>query len=76
VIELAEPAHIGTALTLQNAVGFLIALVSIHLVPVVVDAFGWWAAFAMLAIGPVMGVIAMARLRGMPEAVKLAQGRR
>ncbi|OSQ46416.1 MFS transporter [Thalassospira sp. MCCC 1A01428] len=76
VIELAEPAHIGTALTLQNAVGFLIALISIHLVPLVADAFGWWASFAMLAIGPVMGVIAMTRLRAMPEAVKLAQGRR
>ena len=76
VIELAEPDHIGTALTLQNAVGFFIALISIHLVPLVADAFGWWASFAMLAIGPVMGVIAMARLRAMPEARKMAQGRR
>ncbi len=76
VIELAEPDHVGTALTLQNAVGFFIALISIHLVPLVADAFGWWASFAMLAIGPVMGVIAMARLRAMPEARKMAQGRR
>ncbi|OKH87898.1 MFS transporter [Thalassospira sp. TSL5-1] len=76
VIELAEPDHVGTALTLQNAVGFFIALVSIHLVPLVADAFGWWASFAMLAMGPVMGVVAMARLRAMPEARKLAQGRR
>ncbi|RCK47048.1 MFS transporter [Thalassospira profundimaris] len=76
VIELAEPDHVGTALTLQNAVGFFIALVSIHLVPVVADAFGWWVSFAMLAVGPVMGVMAMARLRAMPDARKLARGRR
>lgn len=76
VIELADPHQVGTALTLQNAIGFVIALVSIHLVPVVADFAGWWGAFAMLAIGPVFGVIAMARLRFMPEAVRLAGGKR
>jgi MFS family permease len=76
VIELAHPEYVGTALTLQNAIGFVIALVSIHLVPVIAGQYGWWAAFAMLSIGPVLGVIAMARLRAMPEAAKMAGGRR
>ena len=76
VIELADPHQVGTALTLQNAIGFLIALVSIHLVPVVADHFGWWGAFAMLSIGPVLGTIAMVRLRQMPEAIRLAGGKR
>jgi len=76
VIELADPHQVGTALTMQNAVGFLIALVSIHLVPVIADWAGWWGAFAMLAIGPLFGTIAMARLRLMPEASQLAGGKR
>ena len=33
-------------------------------------------AFAILAVGPLLGVVAMARLRGTPEAVKMAGGRR
>ncbi len=61
---------------MQNAIGFIIALGSIHLVPVIADAFGWWGAFAMLAIGPLLGFIAMGRLRAMPEATRLAGGRR
>lgn len=76
VIELADPHQVGTALTLQNAIGFMIALISIHLVPVIADHAGWWGAFAMLAAGPVAGTIAMARLRMMAEAKQLAGGRK
>ncbi|MFH1807047.1 MAG: MFS transporter [Pseudomonadota bacterium] len=76
VIELAESHQVGTALTLQNAIGFIISLASIHLVPVMADHLGWWAAFAMLSVGPFLGVWAMMRLRAMPEALKLAGGRR
>lgn len=76
VIELADPHQVGTALTLQNAIGFMIALVSIHLVPIVAESFGWWGAFAMLAIGPVLGTVAMVRLRMMPEAILLAGGKK
>lgn len=76
VMELADPHQVGTALTLQNAIGFIIALLSIHLVPLVADAFGWWGAFAMLSIGPLLGVSAMIRLRLMPEAGLLAGGKK
>ncbi|MEQ8390556.1 MAG: MFS transporter [Thalassospira sp.] len=76
VIELADPHQVGTALTLQNAIGFLIALVSIHLVPVIADFAGWWGAFAMLAVGPLFGTIAMVRLRLMPESIQLSGGKR
>ena len=40
------------------------------------EAFGWRWAFAVLAVGPALGVLAMGRLRGLPEASKLAAGRR
>ncbi|WP_411967853.1 MFS transporter [Haloferax sp. YSSS75] len=75
VTELADSSYVGTALTLQTAFGFLLTVVSIQLTPVVADAVGWQWAFAPLAVGPVVGTLAMWRLRGRPEAVKLAGGR-
>ena len=75
VTELADPSYVGTALTLQTAFGFLLTVVSIQLTPFVADAVGWQWAFAPLALGPVVGTLAMWRLRGRPEAEKLAGGR-
>jgi len=76
VTELGDPRYLGTALTLQTCLGFLLTTVSIRLMPVVVHAVGWRYAFGFLAPGPVFGVVAMLRLRALPEAVKIAQGRR
>jgi len=76
IIELSPKNMIGTMLTIQTSVGFLISLASIHLIPVFVDLVGWQYAFAPLAIGPLLGVVAMMQLRGLPEAAKLAGGRR
>ena len=76
VIELAERDHVGTMLTIQTCIGFLLTLTTIHMIPPLVEWFGWRYAFAPLAIGPVLGVIAMARLRAHPDAVKLAGGNR
>jgi len=42
----------------------------------VVRVVGWRWAFASLAIGPALGVLAMGRLRALPEALRLAGGRR
>ena len=77
VTELAEPSYVGTALTFQTAVGFLLTTVSIQLVPVLQGTFGlgWGGAFATLAVGPALGTLAMRRLRASPDAVKLAGGR-
>jgi len=76
IVELSPPDRIGTLLTMQTAMGFLLTLLTIHLMPVVVDWVGWRYAFVVLVPGPVFGVWAMARLRGHPDAVKLAGGRR
>ncbi len=76
VSELADPDRVGSALALQTALGFLLTVVTIQLVPVVQQLVGWPAAVMMLAIGPVLGVMAMSRLRRRPEAVRLAGGRR
>jgi MFS family permease len=76
VTELADPQYMGTALTVQTCVGFLLTMVSIELVPLAVAAVGWRWAFAVLAPGPALGVAAMLRLRGLPEAAQIAHGRR
>jgi MFS family permease len=73
VTELGDPQYIGTALTIQMCIGFLLTTVSIELVPKVGD---WRYAFMILAPGPLFGVISMLRLRELPEAVKIAHGRR
>jgi MFS family permease len=76
IAELSDRSLVGTMLTVQTSMGFLLTLATIHLIPLLVDGFGWTYAFAFLAAGPVVGVIAMARLRAHPAAKKLAGGRR
>ena len=76
VSELSEPELVGTMLTVQTSVGFLLTLVTIHLMPYLVEGLGWRYAFAVLAIGPFLGVVAMGRLRARPEAALLAGGRK
>jgi dipeptide/tripeptide permease len=56
--------------------GFVLTLISIHLMPYVVALVGWQFAFAALAIGPFLGIVAMLKLREAPEARRLAGGRR
>jgi MFS family permease len=76
VTELGDPQYIGTALTIQTCLGFLLTTISIILIPRFVDLVGWRFAFVILAPGPLFGVIAMLRLRTLPEATKIAHGRR
>lgn len=76
IAELSRPELVGTMLTLQTALGFTLTLVTIHLMPHFVEALGWRYAFVPLAVGPFLGVWAMARLRAHPDALRLAGGRR
>ena len=74
--ELADPQYRGSALAFQTGIGFLLTAVTIRGVPIVEDEFGWGVAFALLAIGPALGIVAMLRLRALPEAARLAGGLR
>ena len=76
VTELGDPQYLGTALTIQTCLGFLLTTISIELIPHFEKIVGWRYAFAILAPGPLFGVIAMLRLRTLPEAEKIAQGRK
>jgi len=53
--------YMGTALTLQLALGFAISIVSVQLMPYFVTLVGWQFAFSFLAIGPVFGIVNMVR---------------
>ena len=57
--EVADRRYVGTALTAQTAIGFLLTVVTIQLVPVVAAAVGWRWAFLILVPGPAAGIIAM-----------------
>jgi MFS family permease len=75
ISELCRPEYTGTALTLQTSLGFLLTLITIRLIPLLEQRVGWEWAFALLAVGPAIGVWAMAALRRSPAAVRLAGGR-
>jgi MFS family permease len=76
VSELADPRYVGTALTLQTSLGFLLTVVTIQLIPALLEMLGWQRVFMLLAIGPAFGIMAMWRLRALPQASKLASGNR
>ncbi len=64
LITEVTPAHaVGTALTIQTSLGFLLTMVTIQLVPLLAGAIGWRWSFAVLAIGPALGIAAIQRLR-------------
>lgn len=76
VSELAPREYVGTALTLQTSLGFLLTTATIYLLPTVAAATGWRWSMSVLAIGPALGVWAMLALRRRPEALRLAGGKR
>jgi len=76
VSELAPRDYVGTALTLQTSLGFLLTCATIYLLPLVARAIGWRWSMSVLAIGPALGVWAMLALRRRPESLQLAGGRR
>ena len=78
ISELAPPGTAGSALALQTAAGFLLTGVTIVGIGLLdpADRSAWALAFAVLAIGPAIGIVAMARLRGRPDAGRMAGGRR
>jgi MFS family permease len=62
VSERAPADAVGTALTLQTSLGFLITMVTIDLMPRLAEAVSWQWASWLLALGPLAGVLAMRRL--------------
>ena len=74
VVSLSPPDYVGTMLTVQTSMGFLLTAVTIGLLPLAMGALGPAWGFALLGIGPLLGAVAMWRLAPMlagfgPDAV-------
>ena len=65
VADIAPADSVGALLTLQTALGFALTILTVQATPFVAAQVGWPGLFALLAGGPVFGVIAMARLRSL-----------
>lgn len=78
VSELSPPGTAGSALTVQTAAGFLLTSITIWGVSLLGpdNPGGWRVAFGLLALGPLVGIWAMWRLRHQPDATLMASGRR
>jgi len=76
VSELTDPRYVGTALTVQTCLGFLLTLFSIRIIQPLAEIFGWEYAFAILSLGPAFGIWSMLSLRRLPEASRMASGKR
>jgi len=55
ITEHTDPAHVGTALTLQTCAGFLLTMASIRATAALAQSLGWQWALAPLAVGPALG---------------------
>jgi MFS family permease len=74
VTEVAPPHAVGTALTLQTSLGFLLTAGTIWLTFAVQEAFGWGVAFSLLAVGPAVGIGQMLRLKTLRFGVRSGLG--
>jgi len=62
VTEVGPPDSVGTALTLQTSMGFLLTIVTIQAIPWLVARVDWPWAFPVLALGPAVGIASIRRL--------------
>jgi MFS family permease len=63
VTDVAEQRYVGTAVTLQLALGFTLTVVTIWIVPLIVEVAGWSLAFLVVVPGPLVGIVAMRALQ-------------
>lgn len=73
VTQVADQRYVGSALTLQLALGYIVTIPIVWLVPVMSDAWGWGVTFSLLALGPAVGTLAMRRLRRLDGADAASQ---
>jgi MFS family permease len=68
VTESVPPHAVGTALTVQTSLGFLLTMLPMQVVPLIAQRTGWRWAFAVLALGPVAGIAAIRKLAALRAA--------
>jgi MFS family permease len=68
VTEVADQRYVGTALTVQLALGFVLTVVTIWLLPLLESVVTWRWAFLLLVPGPLLGFVVMGRLEPTPSS--------
>lgn len=63
VSDFAKQKYTGTALTFQMCIGYLTTIASINIIPLFQKVMGWEWVFTILSIGPLLGILSMAKLR-------------
>lgn len=66
VADNSPPERAGSLMTLQTALGFALTFFTVQATPVLAEWWGWPSVMALMALGPLFGIWAMARLRQMP----------
>ncbi|MHA1525052.1 MAG: hypothetical protein ACTSY1_11745 [Alphaproteobacteria bacterium] len=65
VADASPPDQAGSLMAFQTALGFALTFATVQAVPALAANFGWPVVLAGLALGPALGIVAMARLRAM-----------
>jgi MFS family permease len=63
------PEYTGTALTIQNGIGFAVTAVSIPFTAWMAQTFGWRWAFVFLAVGPLFGLVSLVKLKAAVDRI-------
>ncbi|WP_256829789.1 MFS transporter [Ornithinimicrobium faecis] len=66
ITHVADQRLVGSVLTLQMALGYIVTIPIVWIVPLVADSFGWGPTFTLLAFGPALGILAMRKLQALP----------
>jgi MFS family permease len=71
ISEVSDKSYVGTALTLQTALGFLLTAFAIRSTAAIAGRLGWQWALASLAVGPLLGIWAMSGLLPRPSSAAI-----
>ncbi|MDO5740189.1 MAG: MFS transporter [Ornithinimicrobium sp.] len=63
ITQVADQRYVGSTLTLQMALGYVVTIPVVWLTPVLYLRVGWGWTFTLLALGPLVGIVAMRALQ-------------
>lgn len=71
ITEHADQRYVGSSLTVQLAIGYILTIVVIFLIPFIESIIGWKYTFLILLPGPILGFLSMYRLHRIKTRVAL-----
>lgn len=63
VADFAPPDQAGSLMTFQTALGFALTFATVQLTPFGAELIGWPGVFAVMAVGPALGILGMLKLK-------------